>query len=112
MRQSLGKTCTLPRMGAVVLCLAVLTPSRLHADSTGDTPMPQAEEISGVFLGPGVECPQLRLPDGEQISLQGGDFAAYRQGDALRLGGRFVMMSTCMQGRAFAVSAILAPEEN
>ena len=29
------------------------------------------QQIAGIYLGQGVQCPQVRLPDGEQISLEG-----------------------------------------
>lgn len=66
--------------------------------------MPGDEIIDGEFLGPGVTCPQLRLKDGEQISLDGGDFRQVPKGARLKLSGTFVMMSTCMQGRSFLVA--------
>jgi hypothetical protein len=63
--------------------------------------------LQGRFLGPGAECPQFETLDGEQISLTGlplpQDLA---EGDRLVLTGRFLMVSTCMQGRAFDVETI------
>jgi len=67
--------------------------------------MPDTLEITGVYIGKGVECPQFRLPDGEQISLDGPGFDRPPVGSALTLTGRFVNISTCMQGRTFLVSA-------
>ncbi|SEO23404.1 hypothetical protein SAMN04488103_1164 [Gemmobacter aquatilis] len=68
--------------------------------------MTDLQEISGFYLGRGVECPQLRLHDGEQISLEGGDFSTVVPGDLVTLTGNFIMVSTCMQGRAFLVAGI------
>lgn len=65
--------------------------------------------IVGEFLGPGVECAQLRLPTGEQISIEGQDFTAIAPGTLLRLTGDFARMSRCMQGRAFVVQT-MTPE--
>jgi hypothetical protein len=62
--------------------------------------------IMGEFLGRGVECAQLRLHTGEQISIEGQDFSAVTPGTVLRLTGDFVRMSRCMQGRAFVVSTM------
>jgi len=63
--------------------------------------------MDGLFLGPGVECPQFR-PDGEdgQISLEMAGKALPQPGDRLRLEGHFLRVSRCMQGRGFRVTAI------
>jgi hypothetical protein len=59
--------------------------------------------ITGTFLGKGVECPQFRLENGEQISLSG-TIPEHQVGDEATLTGRWSMISTCMQGREFRVS--------
>lgn len=60
------------------------------------------ETIRGVLLGPGVECMQFRLDDGEQISLTG-PVPEAAPGTALTLTGRWAMVSYCMQGRTFSI---------
>ncbi len=67
---------------------------------------PATETITGVFLGPGVECPQFRLEDGEQISLTG-PVPEAEIGSRLVLSGHWAAISFCMQGRTFRV---VAPE--
>jgi hypothetical protein len=61
------------------------------------------ERISGVFLGQGVECPQVRLDTGEQISLQGPLPEGLTVGAPVEMARRFLMMSHRMQGRAFQI---------
>ncbi len=67
--------------------------------------MTNDETLEGVFLGKGVECPQLKLTSGEQISLSGAVAKDVALGEAVRVTGRFVNMSKCMQGRTFVVSS-------
>jgi len=67
------------------------------------------ETIRGVLLGPGVECVQFRLDDGEQISLTGA-VPEVVPGTALTLTGRWAMVSYCMQGRTFSIADEDAPE--
>ena len=95
-----------------VRCAALAT--GLLATSAGavmaNGPATEYARISGVFLGPGVECPQLRLADGEQISLTGAVPDA-DIGAALTLTGRWALMSVCMQGRTFDIlPAVDEPE--
>lgn len=58
--------------------------------------------VSGIFLGAGVECPQMRLTSGEQISLSGAVPEA-AIGEKLTFTGRWALISKCMQGREFRV---------
>ncbi|MCE6967294.1 hypothetical protein [Cereibacter sphaeroides] len=68
----------------------------------------QQNRITGTALGRGVLCPQFRLDDGEQISLEGlpPGSSAPAPGQRLRLTGSFLRASRCQQGRAFRVTAI------
>jgi hypothetical protein len=63
-------------------------------------------EISGTFLGAGVECPQFMIDTGEQVSLMGQGLEDIHVGQRLRLTGRIARASRCMQGQAFIVAAI------
>jgi hypothetical protein len=77
-----------------------MTPAPEQAAETA--PLPPGT-FRGELLGRGVECMQLRLDSGEQISLEGQDFQAIPAGTVLRLTGDFARMSRCMQGRALIV---------
>ena len=69
---------------------------------------PPASMIEGEFLGLGLHCPQFRLSDGEEISLERlpVSLSELRPGMRLRLGGMFARASRCMQGRAFLAQTI------
>jgi len=62
-------------------------------------------EITGSYVGPGVECPQFRLEDGETVSLVAMP-AEIETGEPVTLTGRWPMFSKCMQGRTFYVRAL------
>jgi hypothetical protein len=66
--------------------------------------------IAGEYLGRGVECAQMRLPTGEEISIEGQDFSEIALGTRLRLTGEFARMSRCMQGRAFVAASFKADD--
>jgi len=70
------------------------------------------EQIDGIFLGRGVECPQFRTTTGEQISLTGVLLPQVAVGTQLHLTGTFIRISTCMQGRAFRVSELTNADPN
>ena len=59
--------------------------------------------IVGEVLGRGVTCLQLRMQSGETISIEGKIPNPFTKGQQLQLTGRFVLISTCMQGRSFLV---------
>ncbi len=59
--------------------------------------------IVGEVLGRGITCLQFHMQAGETISLQGKIPNPFAKGQKLRLTGRFVEFSTCMQGRSFLV---------
>ena len=63
-------------------------------------------EISGVFLGMGVECPQFMIDSGEQVSLIGERLDELTTGSKLVLTGRIARVSKCMQGQTFMVSTV------
>jgi hypothetical protein len=63
-------------------------------------------EISGVFLGMGVECPQFMIDSGEQVSLIGERLDEFTTGSKLVLMGRIARVSKCMQGQTFMVSTV------
>lgn len=64
------------------------------------------EKIRGTYVGPGVTCPQFRLDTGETVSLSALSQPNLKPGDRLILGGRWMAMSTCMQGRDFRIEEI------
>ena len=70
----------------------------------------ELQDIIVAFVGPGVECPQAVLPDGEQISLEGLLLPALAPGQELHLSGQFQRASRCMQGRAFRVETLTIDE--
>ncbi len=70
----------------------------------------ELQDITASFVGPGVECPQAMLPDGEQISLEGLALPELVVGQELRLSGQFQRASRCMQGRAFRVETLTIDE--
>ena len=63
-------------------------------------------EISGVFLGMGVECPQFMIDSGEQVSLIGKRLDELTTGSKLVLTGQIARVSKCMQGQTFIVSTV------
>jgi len=67
-------------------------------------PEPAPVTIVGVLAGGGVECAQLRLDDGEQLSLTG-TVPKVPLGTRVRLSGHWAEISYCMQGRTFAVES-------
>ena len=85
----------------------------LQALGNGGTAAVTNEEstITGTYIGPGAECPQFRLNDGEKISLSGAVPDA-EIGEALTLAGRWSMLSKCMQGREFRVFKRLEGQED
>ena len=62
------------------------------------------ETVEGTLIGPGVECPQFQLKDGEVVSLTGQPPEA---AGPYRLSGRWARFSYCMQGRTFDVQAFV-----
>jgi hypothetical protein len=60
--------------------------------------------LSGTVLGKGAPCVQFRTSAGERISLQGASPQVFKTGMKLRLTGRWLKISNCMQGRAFGVA--------
>ena len=65
------------------------------------------EIIVGTILAGGVICPLLQLDDGRVFALQGFDRSAAQIGDRVSVSGQPIMMSTCQQGPAFLVTAII-----
>ena len=63
-------------------------------------------EISGIFLGMGVECPQFMIDSGEQVSLIGKRLDELTTGSKFILTGRIARVSKCMQGQTFIVSTV------
>jgi hypothetical protein len=77
---------------AVGMTFAVMEPAR-----GGGAP---GEVVEGALIGPGVECPQFQLAEGEVISLTG----AFPDSEGTyQLTGRWARLSFCMQGRTFDV---------
>lgn len=72
-------------------------------------PQPARAEntVTGVFIGPGVECPQFQTQDGEQISLRGDGVDRLVANTTLHLTGQFLRASPCMQGRTFRVTSVM-----
>lgn len=88
-------------LGLPVLGLFALP--TLAGPTPADGP-PAQTDITGEFLAPDVLCPRFRLIDGEEISLDSlPSDPALRPGARLRLTGRFLRASRCLQGRAFDV---------
>lgn len=69
-------------------------------------------EISGTYLGAGVECPQFMIDTGEQVSLMGQGFEKIEVGQRLRLTGQIARASKCMQGQAFIVTTVAVVEDD
>lgn len=86
--------------------LSVFVPSPVFAaaETSGANPVPRAEMdvIEGVYAGPGVECPLFKLTDGRLITLSG-KLPALETKATFELTGRWVRISTCMQGDTFQV---------
>lgn len=90
-------------LGLPVLGLSALPSPTLAGPTPADGP-PAQTDITGEFLAPDVLCPRFRLIDGEEISLDSlPSDPALRPGARLRLTGRFLRVSRCLQGRAFDV---------
>lgn len=83
--------------------VALMGLTLVMAPETGYAGGAVVETVSGMLIGPGVECPQFRLDDGEVISLVG---AAPDQPGSYQLTGRWARFSKCMQGRSFQVQAV------
>ena len=68
-------------------------------------PLSAAGDISirGKVLGQGAPCVQFRLSGGETVSLQGASPQQFKKGMAMRVSGRWISVSNCMQGRTFQV---------
>ena len=62
--------------------------------------------IKGIYLGPGVECPQFMIDTGEQVSLTGRGLDEFLPGQRLRLTGHVARASNCMQGQTFIVATV------
>jgi len=89
-------------LGIVLFALALLPGAGGMANGTGAEMTIPREIITGVFLGPGVECPQFRLDTGERISLSG-PLPEAEIGATLTLSGQWALFSGCMQGREFRI---------
>ena len=66
-------------------------------------------QVSGEgVLIQGVECPRVRMTDGREFSLMGGDIRKLRSatGQRVRVIGEIVAVSTCMQGLTLRVETI------
>lgn len=63
--------------------------------------------IVGTILAGGVICPLLQLDDGRVFALQGFDRSAAQVGERVAVAGQPIRMSTCQQGPAFLVTAII-----
>lgn len=74
--------------------------------------MTQLERITGSFIGTGAPCPQFRLETGETISLSGVYERDLPKATAIVLEGRWQLVSTCMQGREFNVTALVPQKIN
>ncbi len=85
-----------------LICCATAFPVFSQSQETGSGSA--FETLRGQMADPGVGCPRFELPTGEQISLMGNvpDIAV---GRGAELTGRWARVSTCMQGRAFLISA-------
>ncbi|MCE7029541.1 DUF5818 domain-containing protein [Jiella avicenniae] len=61
----------------------------------------------GVVLE-GVECPRIRMDDGREFSLVGADTGKLRAavGHHIRVTGKIVPFSTCMQGLTLRVETV------
>ena len=95
--------------GVFLVLVAVLmstTPFPLRATAKSATassaPRAEMDVIEGVYAGPGVECPLFKLTDGRLITLSG-KLPALETEATFRLTGRWVRISTCMQGDTFQV---------
>lgn len=71
--------------------------------SAGSAASNPLQAITGTYQGQGVECPLMRLSDGQIISLSG-DIPEMEIGEERSLIGRWMRASGCMQGRNFQVS--------
>jgi hypothetical protein len=60
--------------------------------------------LSGTVVGKGTPCVQFRMSTGERISLQSASPQVFKTGMKMRLTGRWLRISNCMQGRAFGVT--------
>jgi hypothetical protein len=69
-----------------------------------------SQVIVGTILAGGVICPLLQLDDGRVFALQGFDRSAAQVGARVSVAGQPIMMSTCQQGPAFLVTAIIPPD--
>jgi len=66
-------------------------------------------EVSGEgVLIQGVECPRVRMTDGREFSLMGGDLQKLRSatGQRVRVSGEIAAVSTCMQGLTLRVETV------
>jgi hypothetical protein len=86
------------RQAALALFLACAVQEGTEAAALGEDII-----LSGTVLGKGAPCMQFRTSTGERISLQGVSPQDFKTGMKLRLTGRWLRISNCMQGRAFGV---------
>jgi hypothetical protein len=90
---------------ALVFGLALCGP--VHADiqiRPGVTRIAAMETVEAVVIKPGVVCPRVQLPSGEEVSLMGFD-RSVAVGTKLEMTGQFVSFSNCQQGRTYHVSS-------
>ena len=61
--------------------------------------------ITGKLTGEGVECQAFRSKNGILYTLVG-NLRGFREGDKVRIVGKVVKISTCMQGTTLALESI------
>ncbi|WAP70324.1 hypothetical protein [Jiella pelagia] len=67
--------------------------------------------VTGIgVITEGVECPRIRMADGREFSLVGGDAHLLRSavGERFELSGVIVPFSTCMQGLTLRIETMKA----
>ena len=62
-------------------------------------------ELTGTFIKGGAECRLFKSDSGEKYSLVG-DLKGYKDGNRVRILGKFAEMSFCMQGKTIVVIKI------
>ena len=61
--------------------------------------------VTGKLTGEGVECQTFRSKNGILYTLVG-NLRGFKEGDKVRVTGKVVKMSTCMQGTTLALESI------
>lgn len=63
--------------------------------------------VTGTITNEGVECPALKADNGKLYTLAGGT-GGFKPGDRVRVIGKVVQVSICMQGTTIEVRRVVA----